>query len=238
MRIVIGIDSPEQAFADIEQPPRAFSSTDLTGSSGLTFAALQQTLHIFSPTDITSVHGVDLGRFEFPFGAEAANREQYEELRCSKLDASRRLLEHAASLIPKDGPSSRQVCDAQTPARLILDTAKAVAADTRAQRNPASPWKGSRPVEGQGDALQIQSWLTAYPFKTQVEVCVLTLPQALRFAFAMEFADKLVKTTAAAIQGRPIRSQPMWQQASRERSSPNNPNISICSWLVHAGVTS
>lgn len=234
MRIVIGIDSSELAFADIEQPFHVFAPTDLTDSPKQTFAALQQTLHIFSPTDITFVHGVDLGRFEFPFGAEAANRaerEQYEELRRSKVDAGRRLLEQAASLIPKDGPSTHQVCDVQTPARLILDTAKAVAADlivtgTRGHGPVAEAVSGSvshrvlshaaqptlvakgtpRPlgkvlvaVEGQEDAFRIQSWLTAHPFKTSVEVCVLTVPQALRFASAMEFAEKLVKSTASAI---------------------------------------
>ena len=236
MRIVIGIDSSGQAFADIEQPFHVFSPSDLTDSSEQTFATLHQTLHIFSPTDVTFVHGVDMGRFEFPFGAEAADhadREQYEELRRSKLDAGRRLLEHAASLIPKDGPSTHQVCEIQTPARLILETAKAVAADVivtgtrghgpmaeavlgsvshRVLSHAAQPTlvaKGTpRPlgkvlvaVEGQVDALRIQSWLTAHPFKTPVEICVLTVPQALRFAYAMESAEKLVKTTASAIQG-------------------------------------
>lgn len=235
MRIVIGIDSSEQAFANIEQPLHLFTPTELTDSSEQPFAALQQTLHIFSPTDITFVHGVDVGRFEFPFGAGAADRvdrEQYEELRRSTLDAGRRLLERAASLIPKNGPSTHQVCDVQTPARLILETAKAVAADlivtgTRGGHGPLAEVllgsvshrvlshatqpslvvKGTpRPlekvlvaVEGQEDALRIQSWLTAHPFKTPVEVCVLTVPQALRFASAMEFAEKLVQTTASAI---------------------------------------
>ncbi len=212
MRIVIGIDSSEQ-----------------------TFAALQQTLQIFSPTDITFVHGVELGMFEFPFGAEAANRadrELYEEIRRSKLDAGRQLLEHAASLVPKDGPSTHQVCDVQTPAHLILETAKTGAADLivtgtrgfgpvaetvtgsvshRVLSHAAQPTlvvKGTPhplgkvlvAVEGQEDALRIQSWLTAHSFKNPVEVCVLTVPQALRFASAMEFAEKLVKTTASAIQ--------------------------------------
>jgi nucleotide-binding universal stress UspA family protein len=212
MRIVIGIDSSEQ-----------------------TFAALQQTLQIFSPTDITFVHGVELGMFEFPFGADAANRadrELYEEIRRSKLDAGRQLLEHAASLVPNDGPSTHQVCEVQTPAHLILETAKTVAADLivtgtrgfgpvaetvigsvshRVLSHAAQPTlvvKGTPhplgkvlvAVEGQEDALRIQSWLTAHPFKSPAEVCVLTVPQALRFASAMEFAEKLVKTTASAIQ--------------------------------------
>jgi len=237
MRIVIGIDSSEQAFADIEQPLHVFPANELANSSEQTFAALQQALHIFTPTDITFVHGVDFGRSEFPFGAEAAtpsDREQYERLRRSKLDAGRRILERAALLIPKDGPSTHQVCELQTPAHLILETAKAVAADlivtgTRGHGPIAETVLGSvshrvlshavqptlvvkgtpRPlgkvlvaVEGQEDALRIQSWLTAHPFKNPVEVSVLTVPQALRFASAMEFAEKLVKTTASAI-GRP-----------------------------------
>jgi nucleotide-binding universal stress UspA family protein len=235
MRIVIGIDSSKRESAGIEESRHFFPSNDFSGSSEQSFAALQQTLHIFSPTGITFVHGVDLSKFEFPFGAEAASpadREQFEEFRRSKLEAGRRLLEQAASLIPKSGPSTHQVCDVQTPARLILETAKAVGADLivtgtrgfgpvaetvlgsvshRVLSHAAQPTlvvKGTlRPlgkvlvaVEGQEDALRIQSWLTAHPFKNPVEVCVLTAPQALRFASAMEFAEKLVKTTASAIQ--------------------------------------
>jgi|GEM_PF-207942 len=236
MRIVIGIDSSEEALTDLEEPMHVICPTDLTDSSGPSFATLQQALHIFSPTEITLVHGVDMGRFEFPFGAGApshAEREQYENLRRAKLDAGRRLLQHAASLIPKNGPSMHQVCDVRTPARLILETATAVAADliitgTRGYgpvaealldsvshrvlsyaAQPTLVVKGTpRPlgkvlvaVEGQEDALRLQSWLAAHPFKTPVEVCVLTVPEALRFASAMEFAEKLVNTTASAIRG-------------------------------------
>ena len=235
MRIVIGIESSTRESADLEESRHFFPANDLPGSSEQTFATLQQALHIFSPSEITFVHGVDLSKFEFPLGADAASpadREQFEKLRRSKLEAGRRLLEHAASLIPTSGPSIRQVCDVQTPARLILETAKAVAADLivtgtrgfgpvaetvlgsvshRVMSHAAQPTlvvKGtSHPlgkvlvaVEGQEDALRIQSWLTAHPFKNPVEVCVLTVPQALRFASAIEFAEKLVKTTASAIQ--------------------------------------
>lgn len=212
MRIVVGIDSSEQ-----------------------TGAAVQQTLNIFSPTDITFVHGVDVSNVEFPFGADAASpaeRKLYEELRRSKLEAGREILEHTTSLVPKDGPSIHQVCDIQTPARLILETAKNIAADLvvtgtrnlgpvaetmlgsvshRVLSHAAQPTlivKGTpRPlrnalvaVEGQEDAIRIQSWLNNNPFKGQVEISVLTVPQALRFASAMEFAEKLVKTTATALQ--------------------------------------
>ncbi|MDH4186341.1 MAG: universal stress protein [Nitrospira sp.] len=211
MRIVIGIDSSEK-----------------------TLAGLQHILRTFLPTDITFVHGVDLSQFEFPFGAEAASpadRTLHEELRRSNLDAGRQILERATALIPKDSASIHQVCDAQTPAHLILETAKTVAADliitgTRGHgpvtetllgsvshrvlshaTQPTLIVKGTpRPVkrilvavEGQEDAHRIQSWLSAHPFNNPTEICVLTVPQALRFASAMEFAEKLVETTASAI---------------------------------------
>jgi len=235
MRIVIGIDSPTQGLTDSGQATRVFPANDLTDSREQSFPALQQALHIFHPTDITFVHGVDLSEFDFPFGAEAAapaEREQFERLRGAKLDAARRSLEQAASHVPKDGPTTHQVCDIQTPARLILETAKNIAADLvvtgtrnlgpvaetmlgsvshRVLSHAAQPTlivKGTPhplskvlvAVEGQEDAIRIQSWLNAHPFRNPVEICVLTVPQAIRFASAMEFAEKLVKTTAAALQ--------------------------------------
>ncbi|WP_455379451.1 universal stress protein [Petrachloros mirabilis] len=234
MHIVIGIDSSQEALTNSEQLQHLFPANDLEESSGQTFPALQQTLLSFDPTDITLVHGIDLGNFAFPFGPEAADhadREGYEELRRAKFDAGRRLLDHAASLIPKGGPKIHRVCDAQTPARLILDSAKTVAADlivtgTRdlgplaetvlgsvshrvlshavqptlvAKGTPRPPTNVLVAVEGQEDASRIQSWLTANPFKNPPDICVLNVPQALRFAAATEFAEQLVNKTATAL---------------------------------------
>ena len=52
MRVVIGVDWSDQAFA-----------------------AVTQTFHLYHPTDIVLVHGVDLGFFEYPIVAEAANMQ-------------------------------------------------------------------------------------------------------------------------------------------------------------------
>jgi len=234
MRVVIGIDSSNLESTESEQPSHVFPESNLTDSSDQVFPAVQQVLQLFSPADMTFVHAVDVSKFDFPFGAEAASpadRQQYEELRRSKLDAGQRLLERAASLIPKGGPTTHNVCAVRGAANLILDTAKNVAADLivtgtrsfgpvaetvigsvshRVLSQTAQPTLvvkgGPHPlrkvlvaVEGQEDAVRIQSWLNAHPFKDPVEICVLTVPQALRFASAMEYAEKLVGTTADAI---------------------------------------
>ena len=66
MRVVIGVDWSDQAFA-----------------------AVTQTFHLYHPSDVTLVHGVDLGFFEHPVVAGAANVQGYDEFRNSMVDAGR-----------------------------------------------------------------------------------------------------------------------------------------------------
>ncbi len=93
------------------------------------FAAVQQALQVYPATDITLVHGVDLGFLEYPLVAEAANFQGYDEYKASLLDAGRQLLDQAENLLPKDGRSVRRVCEIGSPARLVLQAAKATHAE-------------------------------------------------------------------------------------------------------------
>jgi nucleotide-binding universal stress UspA family protein len=102
MRITIGVDWANQSFA-----------------------AVQQALQVYPATDITLVHGVDLGLFEYPLVAEAANFQGYDEYKTALLDAGRQLLDQAENLLPKDGRTVRRVCEVGSPARVVLQAAKA-----------------------------------------------------------------------------------------------------------------
>ena len=64
MKVVAGIDWSDAAFAAVEQ-------------LGL----------LYRPDEITLVHGVDLGLFEYPIVAEAANLQGYDIFRKSMFDA-------------------------------------------------------------------------------------------------------------------------------------------------------
>ncbi len=223
MRIVIGVDWSDQAFA-----------------------AVQQTFHLYRPTEVTLVHGIKLGVFEYPIVAEAANLQGYDEFRQAMLDAGRQALEQASTLVPTDVPPVKTVCEAGSPASIILDTAKAGAADlvvigarghsfvtelvlgsvshrvlmhgslsTLVVKGTARPVRRVLvAVEGHEDARRIHDWLLAHPFKEPVALSVLTVVQSLRLAdpfsvvgfeawsdAAMRFAEDLVKTTAAALIG-------------------------------------
>ena len=106
MKIVAGVDWSDAAFAAVEQ-------------LGL----------LYQPTDVTLVHGVDLGLFEYPIVAEAANLQGYDIFRKSMFEAGCESLERAATMLPNDIPKPRQLCEFRKPARFLLDTAAAMAAD-------------------------------------------------------------------------------------------------------------
>jgi nucleotide-binding universal stress UspA family protein len=97
--------------------------------SDLAFAAVTQTFHLYHPSDVTLVHGVDLGFFEHPILAGAANVQGYDEFRNSMIDAGRQLLERTASMLPPDIKSVRKVNEIGSPAQVILDSADNVSAD-------------------------------------------------------------------------------------------------------------
>jgi nucleotide-binding universal stress UspA family protein len=219
MRIVIGVDWSDQAFA-----------------------AVTQTFHLYRPTDITLVHAVELGLFEYPILAQAANLQGYDDFRKSMVDAGRQLLERTAAMIPSDVKSVRKINEIGSPAQIVLDSAQTVAADlvvvgARGRNRVTEAVLGSvshrvllhasRPtlivngqakpvqqvlvaVEGPEDAGLIKNWLLTHPFKNPVAICIFTAVQSLRIAdpynvagfeawsdAAMRYAEDLVKETGA-----------------------------------------
>jgi nucleotide-binding universal stress UspA family protein len=106
MKVVAGVDWSDAAFAAVEQ-------------LGL----------LFRPEDVTLVHGVDLGLFEYPIVAEAANLQGYDIFRKSMFDAGCESLDRAATMLPEDVPKPRRLCEFGKPARFLLDTASSLAAD-------------------------------------------------------------------------------------------------------------
>jgi nucleotide-binding universal stress UspA family protein len=97
--------------------------------SDAAFAAVEQLGLLFPAADVTLVHGVDLGLFEYPIVAEAANLQGYDIFRKSMFDAGCESLERAATMLPSDMPAPRRLCDFGKPARFLLDTATSLAAD-------------------------------------------------------------------------------------------------------------
>ena len=106
MRVVAGVDWSDAAFAAVEQ-------------LGL----------LYRPAEVTLVHGVDLGLFEYPIVAEAANLQGYDIFRKSMFDAGCESLERAATMLPEDIPKPRRLCEFGKPARFVLDTASSLSAD-------------------------------------------------------------------------------------------------------------
>lgn len=106
MRIVAGVDWSDEAFAAVEQ-------------IGL----------LYRPDEVVLVHGVDLGMFQYPIVAEAANLQGYDEFRHARMEAGRQAVERCRTLLPPETPSIRTLCEVQHPTSFILDSAAAVKAD-------------------------------------------------------------------------------------------------------------
>jgi nucleotide-binding universal stress UspA family protein len=221
MRVVIGVDWSDQAFA-----------------------ALVQTFQLYHPIDVTLVHGVDLGILEHPFMAQAGNVQGYDDFRHAMVDSGRQLLERAAAMVPAEIASIRKVNEIGSPAQLILDSAKNLSADlvvvgVRGRSRLSEVVLGSvshrvllhgtRPtlivrgaarkvhrvlvaVEDRDDADQIAKWLTQHPFADPTELCVLhaLVPIGVNDPYdalgtetwwegAERYADELVKSTAGKL---------------------------------------
>jgi nucleotide-binding universal stress UspA family protein len=221
MRIVVGVDWSEEAFAVVEQ-------------IGL----------LYRPDEVVLVHGVDLGMFHYPIMAEAANFQGYDEFRHALVEAGRQALERCRTLLPAEIPSIRTLCDVQHPAAFILDSAAAVKADlivvgTHDHSRVTEVFAGSishrvllhatvptlivkgkaRPVsrilmavEGREDAIRLQTWLTAHPFKNPVEVTILSVVPSLQMVDpdvavgladwseqGKRYAEQVVNDTATAL---------------------------------------
>ncbi|HKY72049.1 MAG TPA: universal stress protein [Nitrospira sp.] len=106
MKVVAGVDWSDAAFAAVEQ-------------LGL----------LYRPDEVTLVHGVDLGLFEYPIVAEAANLQGYDIFKKSMYDAGWESLERASTMLPDDIPKPNRLCEFGKPARFLLDTASSVSAD-------------------------------------------------------------------------------------------------------------
>jgi nucleotide-binding universal stress UspA family protein len=184
MKVVIGVDWSEEAFAAVEQ-------------LGL----------LYSPIEVTLVHGVDLGFFEYPIVAEAANLQGYDIFRKSMFDAGCESLEQAATMLPSDAPKPRLLCEFRKPARFLLDAASSMVADLIVvgthdhsrmaelvlksvshqvllhATQPTLIVKGKSKqvrrvliaVEGREDGQHVCDWLANHQFRAPVEATVLTV---------------------------------------------------------------
>ncbi len=188
MRIVVGVDWSDEAFAAVEQ----------IGS-------------LYRPDDVVLVHGVDLGMFQSPLVAGATNLQGYDDFRQAMIDAGLKAIERCRILLPAAIPSIRSMCEVQHPAAFILDSAAAVKADliavgTHDHSRLTEMFAGSishrillhstvptlivkgkaRPVirillavENREDAVRLHNWLTLHPFKNPVAVTILSVIPSL-----------------------------------------------------------
>jgi nucleotide-binding universal stress UspA family protein len=188
MRILVGVDWSDEAFAAVEQ-------------IGL----------LYKPDEVVLVHGVDLGMLQSPLVAAATNLQGYDEYRQALMEAGRQAIERCRTLLPAETPSIRTLCEVQHPAAFILDSAAAVKADLIAMGThdhsrltevfagsvshrillhatvPTLIVKGkARPVtrvlmavEGREDAIRLHTWLTSHPFKNPVAITILSVVPSL-----------------------------------------------------------
>ncbi|MEK6786425.1 MAG: universal stress protein [Nitrospirota bacterium] len=221
MRVVIGVDWSDQAFA-----------------------AVTQTFQLCHPTDVTLVHGVDLGILEHPVVAQAGNVQGYDDFRKAMVDSGHQLLERAAAMVPAEVTSIRKVNEIGSPAQLILDSAQNLSADlvvvgVRGRSRLSETvlgsvshrvlMHGSRPtlivrgaarkvqrvliaIEERNDADRIVKWLTEHPLADPVELRVVhaIIPIGVNDPYdalgtntwwegAERYAEELVKSTAGKL---------------------------------------
>ena len=223
MKVVAGVDWSDESFAAVEQ-------------LGL----------LYRPDDVTLVHGVDLGMFQSPMVAEAANLQGYDDFRLAMADAGRQVVDRCRTLLPADIPAIHTKCELHHAASYILDNAKSLNADlivvgthdhSRVTEllvgtvshhvllhatKPTLIVKGkARPVtrvlmavEGRDDAIRVQSWLTAHPFRNPVAVTILSIVPSLKLIEphivvgleswseeSKRYAEQVVRDTAQALAG-------------------------------------
>jgi nucleotide-binding universal stress UspA family protein len=106
LKVVVGVDWSEESFAAVEQ------------------LAL-----CYRPDEVVIVHGVDLGLFQSPMVAQTANLQGYDEFRQAMIEAGRRVVEHARTLLPAETPSVKTMCELQHAAAFITEQAQALKAD-------------------------------------------------------------------------------------------------------------
>ena len=106
MKVVAGVDWSDEAFSAVEQ-------------LGL----------LYKPDEVLLVHGVDLGMFQSPLLAGAANLQGYDEFRGAMIDAGRQAVERGRTVLPADIPSVKTKSEPHHAASFILDNASALKAD-------------------------------------------------------------------------------------------------------------
>ena len=221
MRIVIGVDWSDQAFA-----------------------AVSQTFQLYHPTDVTLVHGVELGILEHPFVAQAGNVQGYDDFRHAMADSGRQVVERAAAMVPAEVTSIRKINEISNPAQLILDSANNLSADlvvigARGRSRLSEVVLGSvshrvlmhssRPtlivrgaarkvqrvlvaIEDRDDADRVVRWLTHHSFAAPVELRVVhaVVPIGVTEPYAgpeinvwvedvQRYAEELVQSTAGKL---------------------------------------
>lgn len=97
--------------------------------SDASFSAVEQVGLLYRPETVVIVHGVDLGLFQSPMMAQAANLQGYDEFRGAMIDAGRTVVERARTLLPPDIPSVVTRCEVAHAARFIMAQAQAEEAD-------------------------------------------------------------------------------------------------------------
>ena len=221
MRILVGVDWSEEAFAAVEQ-------------IGL----------LYKQDEVVLVHGVDLGILQSPLVAAATNVQGYDEFRQALMEAGRQAVERCRTMLPAETPSIRTLCEVKHPAAFILDSAAAVKADLIAMGThdhsrltevftgsvshrillhatvPTLIVKGkARPitrvlmaVEGREDAIRLHTWLTSHPFKNPVAITILSVVPSLHMVTehsmvgleawseqSKRYAEQVVNDTARAL---------------------------------------
>jgi nucleotide-binding universal stress UspA family protein len=221
MRIVIGVDWSDEAFA-----------------------AVQQAVLLYRPTEVTVVHGIEMGVFEYPTIAHLAGLQGYEEFRRAVTAAGEELLDRTAATLAATSASVKRINEIGNPAQLILHAAQTAKADLVVvgargrsrmgemvlgsvshrvlMHSPSTTLVvrgGARPVhrvlvavEGKEDADRIVQWLYTHPFINSVELCVLSVVVPLRVAepymmagleswsaVAKTHAEDLVKSVATSL---------------------------------------
>ena len=220
MRMVIGVDWSDEAFA-----------------------AVQQALYLYRPTEVTVVHGIEMGIFGYPTITHIAGLQGYEEFRRAVTAAGAQLLDRTAATVSIPSASVKRINEIGNPAQMILQAAHAAKADlivvgARGRSRVAEAVLGSvshrvlmhspcttliarreaRPiqrvlvaVEGKEDADRIVRWLHDHPFMNPVELCILSVVVPLGAAepymlaglepwseVARPYAEDLVKRVAAS----------------------------------------
>lgn len=94
-----------------------------------TFAAVQAVGRLYCPDELALIHAVDVTPFESPLFAPHIAREAYADVRDAMVKAGEQLLEQTAKLAPAGVTSTRRLCELGEPADVVLDAARAAAAD-------------------------------------------------------------------------------------------------------------